>query len=193
MNVFVKDRLRGTTRIVSLGRDDAPDRNAQTFDVSDDGQVVAWDTRSPMGDPEDTNGGLDVYAVDLRVDAIPRRVSVTSDGSPQDSSNASRFLGGSNSLTVSGDGTRVAVHSYSTNVVPGDSNGVVDVFLRDLATGVTVRASTSSTGRQGNGDSYWPSLSHDGRTLVFDSESDNLVDGDTNGVPDSFVHDLAGV
>src|SRR5438477_10465809 len=96
---------------------------------------------------------------------------------------------------VSGDGRYVAFASLSDNLVPGDTNGAVDVFVRDRLSGTTERVSVSSTGVQGNADSGLlngmggPSLSADGRYVAFDSQASNLVKGDTNGAIDVFVHD----
>src|SRR5436190_3414638 len=96
---------------------------------------------------------------------------------------------------VSGDGRYVAFASLSDNLVPGDSNGAVDVFVRDRLTGTTERVSVSSTGVQGNAGSGLlngmggPSLSADGRYVAFDSQASNLVKGDTNNAIDVFVRD----
>ena len=76
-----------------------------------------------------------------------------------------------------------------SNLVPGDTNGVYDVFLRDLQTGATERASLAATGDQADGDSSTPSLSADGRFVAFQSYAANLVSGDTNGNYDVFVRD----
>ena len=77
----------------------------------------------------------------------------------------------------------------ATNLVPDDTNGEADVFIRDRATGTTSRLSVDSAGRQGNGQSFYGSVSDDGRRVSFDSFADNLVTGDTNGRPDVFVRD----
>jgi hypothetical protein len=53
----------------------------------------------------------------------------------------------------------------------------------------TVRVSVDSSGNQSNDVSYSPELSADGQFVVFESNADNLVVGDTNGFPDIFVHD----
>jgi Tol biopolymer transport system component len=73
--------------------------------------------------------------------------------------------------------------------VAGDTNGSYDVFVYDRQTGQTIRVSVDSTGVQGNGESFWPSISSDGRYVVFDSLAMNLVAGDTNGSRDIFVRD----
>src|SRR6266581_2987541 len=96
---------------------------------------------------------------------------------------------------VSADGRFVAFVSLSDNLVPGDTNGASDIFVRDRLTGTTERVSVSSTGAQSNGNSGLlngmggPSISADGRYVAFDSEGSNLVKGDTNGAFDVFVHD----
>src|SRR3972149_453001 len=55
--------------------------------------------------------------------------------------------------------------------------------------GTTERVSVSSSGEQGNGESWYPSLSADGRFVAFHSWASDLVPGDTNGTYDAFVHD----
>src|SRR5262249_7249874 len=97
--------------------------------------------------------------------------------------------------SISANGRFVAFASFSDTLVPGDTNGVADVFVHDRLTGTTERVSVSSAGGQGNGASgildgmAGPSISADGRFVTFDSEATNLVKGDTNGVADVFVHD----
>ncbi len=88
---------------------------------------------------------------------------------------------------MSADGRIVAFTSDATNLVPGDTNGVADVFLRDLRAGTTVRASLAADGGQGNGGSYNGVVSWDGRHVAFASMATNLVPGDTNGVSDAFL------
>src|SRR5438046_3037872 len=64
-----------------------------------------------------------------------------------------------------------------------------DVFVHDRQTGTTGRVSVDSAGTEGNGLSVNPSISADGRFVVFYSYATNLVPGDTNGTGDVFVHD----
>lgn len=92
--------------------------------------------------------------------------------------------------SISADGRYVAFESAASNLVPGDTNGVRDVFLRDLQTNSTRRISISAAGEQGNASSHEPDISADGRVVVFESQASNLVVGDTNGIEDVFVHDL---
>ena len=71
--------------------------------------------------------------------------------------------------SISGDGRYVAFWSGANNLVPGDDNGVNDVFVRDLRTKTTVRASVDMGGDDGNGESFFPSISADGRYVAFAS------------------------
>jgi Tol biopolymer transport system component len=73
--------------------------------------------------------------------------------------------------------------------VPGDTNGVSDVFVRDRVANTTTRVSVSSDGTQGDARSLYCSISPSGRFVVFTSKASNLVEGDTNGADDIFVHD----
>ncbi len=93
---------------------------------------------------------------------------------------------------ISADGRYVAFSSTATNMVgTDDTNGVTDVFRRDLQTGQTVRVSVSSTGAQATGrSSFAPAISQDGNFVVFESVAANLVSGDTKGRQDVFVRDV---
>jgi Tol biopolymer transport system component len=73
--------------------------------------------------------------------------------------------------------------------VPGDTNGVEDVFVYEWQAGTLSRVSVSSSGLEGNGMSVQPSISADGRYVAFVSLADNLVEGDTNSASDIFVRD----
>src|SRR6185436_2049194 len=89
----------------------------------------------------------------------------------------------------SDDGRYVAFDSLAGNLVPGDTNGKRDVFVRDRQAGTTTLVSISSTGTQGGADSGGPVLSGDGRYVAFWSRAAVLVPDDTNVAPDVFVHD----
>jgi len=63
------------------------------------------------------------------------------------------------------------------------------LFWRDRNTGITKLISAAENGEAGNADSYAPSITHDGRTVAFESNATNLVEGDKNGVKDIFIWD----
>ena len=88
-------------------------------------------------------------------------------------------------------GRFIAFVSTSSNLVAGDTNGAADVFLRNLETGAVTLVSRSTAGVPGNGASSLLDVSADGTKLLFGSDADNLVAGDTNGFRDVFVRDLA--
>jgi Tol biopolymer transport system component len=113
---------------------------------------------------------------------VTRLVSATATGAAA--------AGESEFAALSDDGRVVAFVSSAPDLVPGDTNGVADVFVRDLRTGRTTRVSVSSTGEQADVRSSLPSLSRDGRYVAFESLARNLVPGDTNNIWDSFVHDV---
>ena len=91
--------------------------------------------------------------------------------------------------SISADGRFVAFQSRASNLVAGDTNGREDIFVHDRQTGETERVSVDSAGNQGNRFSGRTFLSTDGRFVLFNSSSNNLVAGDTNGFMDVFVHD----
>lgn len=112
---------------------------------------------------------------------ITTRVSVASDGTQ-----ANAHV---DSFEISGAGRYVAFATSANNLISGDTNNTMDVFVHDRQTGQTTRVSVASNGAQQNGDAYACAISSDGRYVAFDSYASNLVSGDTNGVPDIFVHD----
>ncbi len=142
-----------------------------------DGRYVGFSCEATNLVPGDTNFAEDVFLRD-RVTGKTERVSVASDGT--------QAVYPSNRSRISADGRYVAFDSFAPNLVPGDTNGLTDVFLRDRAAGTTVRVSLTADGKQANGSSYGASISPDGRYLTFTSDAPNLVPGDTNGWADVF-------
>jgi Tol biopolymer transport system component len=83
----------------------------------------------------------------------------------------------------------VAFSSDSTNLVPSDTNGVSDIFVRDTVAGTTARVSIATGGTEANGSSGNPSIGGDGHYVAFTSGASNLVIGDTNSSGDVFLRD----
>ncbi len=112
-------------------------------------------------------------------------------GSSRSSTSGSgeQAAGESGSPSVNTDGSKVAFQSAAANLVAGDTNNAVDVFVRSDATSTTIRVSVGAGGAQADGASTRPAISADGRFVAFVSEATNLVAGDTNGAPDVFVRD----
>jgi Tol biopolymer transport system component len=109
-------------------------------------------------------------------------VSVNSSGEPGNN----RSYGPS----FSANGAFVAFESLASNLTEGDANNVSDVFLRDRASGTTLRVSAPPSG-DSNGSSYRPSISADGGFVAFCSRSSNLVTDDANDVADAFLWERA--
>ena len=149
--------------------------------ISLDGRYVGLASNADNLVSGDTNGLSDAFIHDRQTGATIR-VSVDSNGLQAD--NASYYP------TISADGRYVTFYSFASNLVPGDTNGVADIFLRDLQTGMTTRISVNSGGVEGKLSSYDPSISADGRFIVFESFATNLVPGDTNGAYDIFLYNL---
>jgi Tol biopolymer transport system component len=121
-----------------------------------------------------------VFRRDLRTGTL-QRVNVSATGA--------QATGLTVSPTMSADGRYVAFTSDAA-LVSGDTNGVADIFVRDLRAGTTVRVSVAADGAQAAGASYAPMIGADGRYVVFGSDATNLVPGDTNGAADVFRRDL---
>src|SRR5439155_672714 len=134
--------------------------------------------------PGDTNGDPDAFVRD-RQTGMTERVSV-------DSSGGQGNLGGG-APSISADGRFVSFTSASTNLVPDDTNGNIDIFVHDRQTGATERVSVSSTGVQADHNAFESAISSDGRFVTFESQATTLVPEDSFLEQDIFVRDrLAG-
>lgn len=182
--IFVRNLNTGTTIRIS----DAPgggQGNGDSEDpaISGDGRFVAFTSEASNLVTGDTNGKEDVFVHDLQT-GTTTRVSVGTGGGQGD--------GDSSDPAISADGRYVAFKSQATNLVPGDNNGVVDIFIRDRQTGTTTWVSVDPSGAQTNERSSNPAISADGRFVAFDSHASNLVANDTNAQEDVFVRDRGG-
>ena len=179
--VFVKDLRRGTLTDVALAIDGTP-VSGDVPSISADGRFVAFESRSDQLVPGDDNGSFDVFVRDL-ADGSIRRVSVAEDGAQATSS--SIFP------AISADGRRVAFVSDAANLVPGDDNGMADVFVKDLPSGRIWRVSVNAAGEgSANGSNRAPAISADGRYVAFYTIDHRLLAGDTNAAYDVFVADV---
>jgi len=190
-DVFVRDRLAGTTQLVSRSTSGAQGDGESVVgfpfylehgSISSDGRYVAFWSAATNFVAGDTNGPLfDVFVRDL-VLGTTELVSQNSSGVQGN--------GESIDASISADGRYVAFQSLSTNLVPADANGnTSDVFVRDRRSGATELVSQSSSGVQGNGGSVYGLISADGRFVAFASGSSNLDPGDVNGFTDVFLRD----
>jgi Tol biopolymer transport system component len=182
-DIFVYDFMTKSTTRVSV---DAAGRqaNGSSYNAATagDGRFVAFESDATNLVPSDFNGRRDIFLHDA-VTGSTTRASVDSTGREAN--------GPSFNAAVSGDGRFVAFDSDATNLVPLDSNGKRDVFVRDVTAGSTTRVSVDSAGRQAiGGASGAPAITIDGLFVAFESDAVNLVLNDTNGKRDIFVHDM---
>jgi hypothetical protein len=174
-DVFARDLQRRKTTRVSVASDGTQGNDLSgSASVSADGRLVAFVSAASNLVPGDTNGVFDAFVRDLK-GRTTTRVSVASDATEGNAD--SNFVG---APQFSADGRFVAFESFASNLVPGDTNGTLDVFVKDRTTGQTSRVSLASDGTEANDQSYYPAISADGRFVAFLSSASNLVAGDTN-------------
>ena len=186
-DVFLKNLQTGDVTRVSTDASGGEAVGGGTFNghnasMSADGRYVFFTSAAANLVSGDTNGSRDIFRKDLQTGEVSRV-----------STSASGAQGDANSFTarVSSDGRFIVFSSLSSNMVSGDTNGVTDIFLKDMLTGDVTRVSTTATGAQSSGGtSVVPSLTPDGRFLLFEGTANNLVPGDTNAQSDVFLKDL---
>ncbi|MCY2961521.1 MAG: calcium-binding protein [Planctomycetota bacterium] len=181
LDIYARDRLAGITLRVSVSTVGAgADGYSQLPNVTADGRFVVFNSEATNLVAGDTNSFADVFVRDL-VLGLTERVSVTSAGGQSN--------GYSYDASISADGRWVAFPSRGINIVPGDVNGVFDIFLHDRLTGTTEIVTTGFAGDAADGQALYPSISNDGRFIAYDGASTNLVPGDVNGQRDIFLRD----
>ncbi len=180
-DVFVHDRQTGKTKRISVASNGTQGNNHSfSSSISADGRYVAYASWANNLVSGDINGFADVFVHDRQTEQTTR-VSIASNGAQ--GNNDSYWP------SISTDGRYVTYGSLATNLVSGEIYSYWDVFLHDQQTGETIRISIASNGVQGNNDSYWPSISADNRYITFYSNANNLVENDTGGYADVFIHD----
>ena len=183
-DIFVHDRQTGITERVSVDSE-GNQGNLQSGlsgspAISANGRFVAFASLASNLVSGDTNGEWDIFVHD-RQTGTTELVSTDSEGNQGDQ--------GADDPALSDDGRYVAFSTWASNLVPGDTNGSWDVFVRDRLSETTERVSVDSAGTQGNCDSYSPTITADGRFIAFESCASDLVPADYNDAGDIFVHD----
>jgi uncharacterized repeat protein (TIGR01451 family) len=183
----------GSFELISARPDGTPGGGQVYFDelpydrgpqkISADNRFVVFASGSDQLVVGDANGQQDVFVRD-RQTGTTAIVSRAFDGSPSN--------GPSGTPKISANGRYVAFVSLATNLVPGDTNGHPDVFVRDVQAGTTTRVSVSSSGGQANYGGSHPSISADGRYIAFASSAQDLVPPEMNLYnSDVFLRDTA--
>lgn len=173
-DIFVRDRVSGTTTRVSYGLDGSQ-LTASTSNpvISGNGGFVAYQIY------QDLKTIIYVYDIETGTSELVTR-------SYHDPLNACKGYNPS----ISHDGRYIAFHSDESGLVESDTNGKTDVFVYDRVNKTMQLASLSGSGEQGNGSSWSAAISADGCFVAFKSGASNMVEGDTNGCDDVFIRDL---
>lgn len=176
----------GATTIRVSVASDGTQANNNSFgtDVSGDGRYVVFSSRA-------TNlganyGYVGVYVHDT-VTGSTELASVNDAGDPNIGT-----AGSDGDVSISRDGRYVAFDSAATNLVSGDDNGWIDVFVHDRQTGSTILLSRSAggSGAPANANSEQPEISADGRHVVFVSNATDISPDATDGHYHVYVADL---
>lgn len=209
-DIFVRDMESGITSRVSISSDGSEARydsmneqfiyrvyGSQNPSISANGRYVAFSSMAENLVPDDNNTVKDNYAyfdifVHDRELGITERVSVDSNGNE-----VSQNYYGSSAPSISADGTYVAYQSKDEIVLPDTNLDELDIYVYNRILNEVIRASESDTGEQtviippnaGSAANSSPSISGDGRYIVFLSRSDDLDPSDTNGITDVYLHD----
>jgi Tol biopolymer transport system component len=187
--IYIRNLVTGVTKLASL---ETNSNKPQEDDIEDpvlsaDGSLIVFESASDGLVENDNNGENDVFlnntqngATDIISTRMPALESATA--------SASSFMPANG---LSGDGRFVVFSTAANNLAAGDTNLQRDVYMRDRVTGKIQLVSVNANGTSaGNGASAQPSISLDGRLVVFQSTSSDLVAGDTNKQTDVFIRDM---
>jgi Tol biopolymer transport system component len=182
-DVFVRDRVAGTTEMVNLPGvgGQSGGFNTDNPQISADGRYVVWQTYAPLVGG-DVNGGRDIYLRDRATSTTERiTVGLTNNGNPD---------GHAYLPVISGDGRYVAFQSTATNLVAQPSGGWMHIYLRDRAAGTTQRVDLNNAGDAANNNSEYATISGNGRLIGFTSYATNLAAGDSSNLRDVYLRDV---
>jgi Tol biopolymer transport system component len=178
-DIFVRDRKLGETTRVSVNSTEEEANGSSLFypSISANGRFVAFTSYASNLVAGDGNHAEDIFVRDRKRGETTR---------VRENNRSGGFYSGIPSITDKG--RFVAFESPAPDLVKGDRNGHVDVFLRDRKRGRTTLLSVSSEGEQGNDESSFPAISaHNGRFVAFSSLASSLVAGDRHNTADTFV------
>jgi Tol biopolymer transport system component len=176
---YVFDVKAGTSTRIDTATDGHEELSGEAIAISEGGDKVTFVSSQPetAGDPQPQ-----VFVLDRTRDSI-EQASVSSDEQSPDQSSE----GGS----ISPDGRFVVFATAASNIAPlEDTNFVQDVFVRDLESGTTTRATVENGLQPVDGWSWPGEVSDDGCKVAFESDASNLVADDTNNLTDIFVRDM---
>lgn len=172
-DIYVRDRTAGTLVRITDGNGHSRDPT-----ISDDGRFIAFHSHASNLVADDTNGKEDAFVYD-RVDQSTVRISNGMGGAQADDI--------SWNAVINTTGSHVTFTSRASNLVPGDTNGLDDIFVYDRSSQSIERVSVATDGTQADKECIFSSISPDGNLVVFESHSNTLISGDTGGGKDIFL------
>lgn len=180
VHTYRRDLAAGTTEEIGLMPGPVvPNAPVLPLSISANGNFVAVLSGATNLVVGDTNGQPDFFVYDVGAGTYAR-ASVSSDGDQVDE----LFAGVDPVIEarLSANGEKLFFGSTASTLVVGDTNGVADVFVRDLVGETTERVSVADGGGQLAAASYGISVSDDGTRVAFS----------TSGSPvGAFVRDLS--
>ncbi len=188
-HVYVRDLQAGVTQLLDADTNGVGAGMDPTTvpAISADGSVVVFDCAKLL--PDNRHLIRDVFRQTVATGAN----DLVSAGNPALLSQTANGSSGLTTFSTSSNGLFVAFYSDADNLVPNDTNGLSDVFVRDLAGGTNILVSVNTNGdTSGDNISYEPAISGDGRYVAFTSRADNLVNNVnvTNRTSNVYVRDL---
>lgn len=191
-DIYLRDRQTNAIEHISRASDGTgANGTCYSPSISDDGRYVAFGSASTNLTPRNgkpTGKTGDAYVRDRSL-GTTERVSVTSAGTETNENSGINNATGdyAGAVQISADGRYVAFGSWSSNMVPGDANGTMDVYVHDRETAATERVSVTSTGGDPETGATFYSMATGGRYFAMQSESENMIAADPGG--GIFVHD----
>jgi Tol biopolymer transport system component len=180
-DIFIKNKSDGSIKRINVNTTlNQTNGESWEFSISSDGRYLVFSSKASNLVSGDNNGDWDIFIKDQKTGVIERITSTSNDGQINIINRKPK---------ITSDGRFVVFFSNLSNLVSNDNNKKKDVFLYDRKNHIIKRISVNSNGIEGNNDSISPSISDDGRYIVFNSMSSNLVKNDTNWTSDIFLYD----
>lgn len=180
-DIFVKDLASNELSRVNVGpQGEEANGYSQQPQISADGRFVVFTSAATNLVSGDNNGFDDLFVHDLKT-GTTERVNVGPQG---EEANGKTYEG-----TISDDGRFVAFYSHADNLIDGDTNDGLDVFVRDRLHNTTERVSLNHQGEQIDGASFWAKISGDGSSVAFVSSANGITEREGYGFSDIFVRD----
>jgi Tol biopolymer transport system component len=171
-DIFAADILSGKTFVRIMASDGSqPNGQSGRPSISSDGSYIAFASEASNLVPGDTNGKQDIFIAETSTGRVLKRITTQNGEQPNDESTGP---------SISADGKVVAFSSFAGNLVPGDTNGNIDVFIADVQTGRVVRRIVHDDDSQNGCGSDEASLSKDGKYVAFISTCSSFLPYDIN-------------